>query len=110
MLSISNILFKGIVKSPSGKYKHPNFQYIIVDTVREIQDADGNLYIDSFQSYEEYLVHSLDDRIFYIVYGSYWDNISLSSIKITETDSLNEAITIAESIMGSSIAKMNLFC
>jgi hypothetical protein len=109
MVSLPNRLFRGIVKNPTEKYKHPNFQYIIVDTVREIQDIEGNWHTDSFESYDEYLLHNPDyGDIFYVVYGSYWIDIPLSSIKITETDSLNQAINIAEAIMGSSITEIAL--
>lgn len=109
MVSLPNRLFRGIVKNSDKTYKHPNFQYLIVDTVREIQDIEGNWYTDSFESYEDYLLHNPDfGEVFYAVYGSYWIDIPLSSIKITETDSLNQAINIAEAIMGSSITEISL--
>jgi len=109
MVSLPNRLFRGIVKNNQVKYKHPNFQYLLVDTVRELQDIEGNWYTDSFDSYEDYLLHNPEHGdVFYVVYGSYWIDIPLSSIKITETDNLQQAINIAEAIMGTHIVEMPL--
>jgi hypothetical protein len=103
MVSILNKLYRGIVHSPKNS-KHPNFRFIIVDTVYETQDERGNWYTDTFLSREDFLLHNPDHGdVFYGVYGSYWIDIPKSSLKITETHDLNEAINIAEAIMGGSI-------
>ena len=103
MVSIPNRFYRGIVKSPDDD-RHPNFRFILVDTVKEVRSLDGEYYTDSFSSYEEYLLHNRDESdVFYGVYGSYWIDNPKSSCKITETNSLQEAIYVAEEIMGSKI-------
>ena len=97
--------FRGTVQSPSLN-KHPNFCFILIDTVREIQDDDGFWYSESFASKEDFLLHNPDwGEVFYGVYGSYWIDIPKSPIKITETVDLKEAIKIAEEIMGSRVVR-----
>ena len=103
MVSLLNRFYRGIVHSPKNP-KHPNFRFILVDTVYEKQDEYGNWYTDSFEYYDDYLVHNIEQGdMFYGVYGSYWTDIPKNSIKITETNSLDEAINIAEQIMGNDI-------
>jgi hypothetical protein len=91
-------------------YPHPNFRFILVDTVKEIQDENGKWYTDSFEYYEDYLLHNYElGNVFYGVYASYHiDNVK-SGLRITETESLEQAINIAQEIMGNSIeeAKIN---
>jgi hypothetical protein len=108
MVSIGNRFYRGIVHSPVNQ-PHPNFRFILVDTVREIQDENGNYYTDSFAYYEDYLLHNPDHGdVFYGVYGSYWPDIPKNGLKISETDSLQQAINIAEAIMGTKIIETKL--
>ena len=103
MVSLLNKFYRGVVHSPID-FKHPNFRFLLVDTVYEKQDEYGNWYLESFGHYDEYLSHHLNSGdIFYGVYGSYWIDIPKSGLKITETDSLQQAINIAEEIMGAKI-------
>jgi hypothetical protein len=46
--------------------------------------------------------HALGN-VFYGVYGSYWIDIPKGPIKLCETSDLNEAIHVAQEIMGSII-------
>ena len=95
--------YRGIVKCKEG-YSHPNFRFILVDTVKEIQDENGNWYTDSFEFYEDYLLHNYElGNVFYGVYASYHIDNVRSGLKITETESLEQAINIAQEIMGNSI-------
>jgi len=106
MVTIRNKFYKGIVKSHKD-YKHPKFRFVIVDTVKEIQDENGDWYTDSFDSYEDYLLHNYEfGDVFYLVYGSYHIDDVRSGLKITETENLSQAINIAETIMGSSIEEI----
>ena len=108
VVGIPNRFYRGVVHSPKDK-KHPNFRYILVDTVYEKQDENGDWYSESFEFHEDYLLHNRDNsEIFYGVYGSYWIDIPKSGIKITETNSLQQAITIAEEIMGTKIIDTEL--
>jgi hypothetical protein len=103
MVSLGNRFYRGIVHS-SKEYKHPNFRFILVDTVYEKQDENGNWYTESFEYYDDYLIHNIDQSdIFYGVYGSYHIDNVRSGLKITETTSLEQAINIAEQIMGNKI-------
>ena len=103
MVSLLNRFYRGVVHSPKIN-KHPNFRFIIVDTVYEMQDENGQWYTDSFPNKQEYYLHNPDHgEIFYGVYGSYWADMPKNCIKITETNNLKEAILIAESIMGAQI-------
>jgi hypothetical protein len=106
MVSLSgNRFYSGVVYSPDNP-KHPNFRFIVVDTIYDVQDDEGNWYTDSFEYYEDYLnFRSTNRDVFYGVYGSYWIDIPKSSIKITETDNLKEAIHIAQEIMGNEIVE-----
>lgn len=108
MVSLGNRFYRGIVHN-SKEYKHPNFRFIIVDTVYEKQDENGHWYTDSFENYEDYLLHNPDygDK-FYGVYGSYWIDNPKSGIKITETNNLKEAISVAEEIMGNKIIETTM--
>lgn len=105
MVSIPNKFYRGVVHSHPD-FKHPNFRFIIVDTVKEVQDEFGEWYLDIFHDKSEFLLHdnSLGD-VFYGVYGSYWIDIPKSPIKICETKDLNEAIRIAQDIIGNSIVE-----
>ena len=109
MVAMKNRFYRGIVKSKDGFY-HPNFRFILVDTVKEIQDENGNWYTDSFEYYEDYLLHNYElGNVFYGVYAFYHiDNVK-SGLRITETESLEQAINIAQEIMGNTIeeAKIN---
>ena len=103
MVSIRNKFYTGVVHSHTNP-KHPRFRFLIVDTVYERQDENGDWYTDSFHSWQDYLLHNPDHGdIFYCVYGSYWIDIPKTGLKISETDSLQQAIIIAEEIMGSKI-------
>jgi hypothetical protein len=103
VVGIPDRFYRGVVHSPKDK-KHPNFRYLLVDTVYEKQDEHGNWYTESLECYDDYLIHSLDkEDIFYGVYASYYIDNVRSGLKITETSSLSEAINIAEQIMGSKI-------
>jgi hypothetical protein len=103
MVALPNRFYRGVVHSPKNP-KHPNFRFLIVDTVYDKQDENGEWYIDSFNSYEDFLFHNPDKGdSFYGVYGSYWIDIPRNCLKISETFNLQEAILIAESIMGNSI-------
>lgn len=98
-----NKFYKGIVYSPID-FKHPNFKYIIIDTVKEVRDEFGEYYIESFQNVEEFLEHDHDlYNTFYGVYAFYWLDIPKGPLKITDTTDLKEAINIAEEIMGNKI-------
>lgn len=108
MVGLPNRFYRGVVRSPE-KNPHPNFRYLLVDTIKEVRSIDGEYYTDSFESYEEYLLHNRDDSdVFYGVYGSYWIDNPRSSIKITETDSLEQAINIAQEIMGAKIEEVSI--
>lgn len=108
MVSLSNRFYRGIVHSLED-FKHPNFRFVLVDTVYEKQDENGNWYTESFEYYDDYLIHNIEQgEMFYGVYGSYWTDIPKSSIKITETNSLQQAITVAEEIMGNKIIPIEL--
>lgn len=110
MVAIPNRFYRGIVKSKPNFF-HPNFRFILVDTVKEIQDENGDWYTDSFEYYEDYLLHNYElGNVFYGVYASYHiDNVK-SGLRITETESLEQAINIAQEIMGNTIeeTKVNL--
>jgi hypothetical protein len=107
MVSIPNRFYRGIVHSPKNQ-KHPNFRFIIIDTIKEIQDENGYWYTDSFESQEEFLLHNPElGETFYGVYGSYWIDIPKSSLKITETHDLMSAIYVAEQIMGSEVIEVS---
>ena len=102
MVSWANKFYRGIVNSPYPK--HPNFRFILVDTVYEKQDENGNWYTESYEYYDDYLIHNIEQGdIFYGVYGSYWTDIPKNGLKITETNNLPEAINIAEEIMCNKI-------
>lgn len=110
MVAIPNRFYRGIVKSKPDS-PHPNFRFILVDTVKEIQDENGNWYTDSFEYYEDYLLHNYElGDVFYGVYASYHIDDVRSGLKITETENLQQAINIAQEIMGNTIeeAKVNL--
>lgn len=96
--------YRGIVHSSLTR-PHPNFRFLTVDTVYEKQDYNGELITVPVDTVEEYLLHDRDlyGDIFYVIYGNYWIDIPFSSLRITETESLAEAIHIAEQIMGSKI-------
>ena len=98
-----NKFYKGIVYSPTD-FKHPNFKYIIIDTVKELSDEFGEYYVESFQNAEEFLCHDHDlYTTFYGVYAFYWLDIPKGPLRITETLHLEEAINIAQEIMGNNI-------
>lgn len=103
MVNFPNKFYRGIVHSDPD-FKHPNFRFILVDTVKECQDEYGEWYLDSFNDQMEFLLHDHSlGNVFYGVYGSYWIDIPKSPIKISETQNLQEAINIAQEIMGSYI-------
>lgn len=103
MVGLSNRFYRGIVHNPKD-FKHPNFRFLLVDTVYEKQDENGNWYTESFEYYDDYLIHNIEQGdLFYGVYASYWNDIPKSGLKITETENLQQAITVAEEIMGSKI-------
>jgi hypothetical protein len=105
MVSSPNKFYRGVVHSDPD-WKHPNFRFVLVDTLKEIQDEYGEYYLDSFENKTEFLLH--DHSLypaFYGVYGSYWIDIPKSPIKICETNDLKEAIHIAQEIMGNSIVE-----
>ena len=105
MVSLLNRFYRGVVHSPRNP-KHPNFRFIIVDTIYETQDENGEWFTDSFIDKEHYFLHNPDHgEIFYGVYGSYWADIPKNCLKITETNNLNEAIIVAESIIGNKIVE-----
>ena len=106
MVSIPQRFFRGTAQS-SKSYKHPNFCFILIDTVKEIQDDDGFWYAESFDSKKDFLLHDKDwGDVFYGVYGSYWIDIPKGPIKITETYDLDEAIKVAEAIMGTKVVQV----
>lgn len=108
MVALPNRFYRGVVNS-SEDFKHPNFRFVLVDTVREIQDENGEWYEDSFEYVEDFLLHDRDKGdVFYGVYGSYWIDIPKSFIKITETMDLNQAINIAQEIMGNTIVESKI--
>ena len=47
MVSLPNKFYKGIVYSDPD-FKHPNFRFILVDTVKEVQDESGEWYLDIY--------------------------------------------------------------
>lgn len=97
--------YRGVVHSPLD-FKHPNFRFLIVDTVKEVQDEYGEWYLDVFHDKLEFLMHDhAFGNVFYGIYGSYWIDIPKGSIKLSETSDLKEAIYIAEEIMGNSIVE-----
>jgi len=103
MVNIPNRFYRGIVHSDPD-FKHPNFRFVLVDTVKEVQDEDGEWYLDIFHDATEFLMHDHSlENVFYGVYGSYWIDIPKGPIKLCETTDLNEAIHVAQEIMGSTI-------
>lgn len=103
MVSLPSRFYRGIVYSRQDN-RHPSFKFIIVDTVKEIQDHNGNLIIDIFEDNTDFLLFNRDTGdTFYGVYGSYWSDMPKSSFMITETYDLNQAIRVAEEIMGNTI-------
>jgi hypothetical protein len=108
MVSFPNKFYRGIVHSDPD-FKHPNFRFLIVDTVKEVQDEYGEWYLDIFQEKTDFLLHDHAlGGVFYCVYGSYWIDIPKSPIKLAETNDLKEAIHIAEEIMGSKIIEKDI--
>jgi hypothetical protein len=103
MVSLPNRFYRGIVHSDPD-FKHPNFRFILVDTIKEVQDEHGDWYLDIFHDAVDFLMHdhSLGD-VFYGVYASYWIDIPKGPLKITDTKDLKEAINISEEIMGNKI-------
>jgi hypothetical protein len=106
MVSLPNKFYRGIVYSDPG-FKHPNFRFLIVDTVKEAQDEYGEWYLDVFHDAIDFLLHdhTLAD-VFYGVYGSYWIDIPKGPIKLCETQNLKEAVHIAQEIMGNTITEI----
>lgn len=103
MVSLPNKFYRGVVYSDQD-FKHPNFSFLLVDTVKEVQDENGEWYLDIFYDATEFLMHDHAlENVFYGVYGSYWIDIPKGPIKLAEASDLNEAIHIAEEIMGSTI-------
>lgn len=103
MVSLPNKFYRGIVHSDPD-FKHPNFRFILVDTVKEVQDEYGGWYLDIFHDATEFLMHDHAlENVFYGVYGSYWIDIPKGPIKLCETSDLQEAINVAQEIMGSQI-------
>ena len=103
MVSSPNKFYRGVVYSDPD-FKHPNFRFVIVDTVKEVQDEGGEYYLDIFHDVTEFLMHDHAlQNVFYGIYGSYWIDIPKSPIKLGETSDLKEAIHIAQEIMGSQI-------
>lgn len=103
MVSLPNRFYRGIVHSDPD-FKHPNFRFLIVDTVKEVQDDSGEWYFDVFHDKVDFLMHDHSlGGVFYGVYGSYWIDIPKGPIKLCETTDLEEAINIAQEIMGNSI-------
>jgi hypothetical protein len=103
MVSLPNRFYRGVVYSDPD-FKHPNFRFILVDTVKEVQDENGEWYLDIFHDATEFLMHDHDlGSVFYGIYGSYWIDIPKGPIKLSETTDLKEAIYIAQEIMGSMI-------
>jgi len=103
MVRIPNRFYRGVVHSPKNP-KHPNFRFLIVDTVYELQDENGLWLTDSFINKEQFYLHNPDHgEVLYGVYGSFWIDIPKSCLKLTETLDLNEAIVVAEHIMGTKI-------
>lgn len=108
MVSLGHRFYRGVVHS-SAYQPHPNFRFLLVDTVYEKQDEYGNWYTESFEHYDDYLFHHIEQAdVFYGVYGSYWPDIPKNGLKISETDSLQQAINIAEAIMGTKIIETKL--
>jgi len=103
MVSLPNKFYRGVVYSDPD-FKHPNFRFILVDTVKEVQDENGEWYLDIFHDATEFLMHDHSlSNVFYGVYGSYWIDIPKGPVKLCETSDLNEAIHVAQEIMGSII-------
>ena len=107
MVSLPNRFYRGVVHSRQDN-KHPSFRFVLVDTVKEIQDDNGNLITDIFEDNIDFLLFNRDiGDTFYGVYGSYWADIPKSSFMITETYDLNQAIKVAEEIMGNAIVDIS---
>lgn len=103
MVSIPNRFYRGVVHSRQDN-KHPSFRFVLIDTVKEIQDENGNFITDIFENKMDFLLFNRDiGDIFYGVYGSYWPENPKTSFMITETYDLNQAIRVAEEIMGNLI-------
>lgn len=103
MVSLPNKFYRGVVYSDPD-FKHPNFRFLLVDTVKEVQDEYGEWYLDIFHDAADFLMHDHAlGNVFYGVYGSYWIHIPKGPIKLYETSDLNEAIHVAQEIMGSII-------
>jgi len=103
MVSLPNKFYRGVVYSDPD-FKHPNFRFVIVDTVKEVQDEEGEYYLDIFHDLTEFFMHDHAlQNVFYGIYGSYWIDIPKGPIKLGETSDLKEAIHIAQEIMGSQI-------
>lgn len=106
MVSLPTRFYRGVVNNGKN-FKHPNFRFVMVDTIKEIKDINGEYYLDCFQNAEEFLTHDHSlENVFYGVYGSYWIDIPKSSIKLCETLNLSEAIHIAQEIMGNTIVEV----
>ncbi len=97
-------LYRGIVKGNTNN-PHPRFRFVVVDTVKELQDHNGNWYTESLDSYEDCMI-SDPDQIFYLVYGSFHMEYPQTGIEISGTDNLEKAINIAENIMGQKIESL----
>lgn len=103
MVSLPKKFYRGIVHSHID-FKHPNFRFIIVDTIKEVQDEYGEWYCDIFHDKIDFIMHDHSiGGVFYGVYGSYWIDIPKSPIKLCETTDLKEAIIVAQEIMGNKI-------
>jgi len=103
MVSVPNRFYRGIVHS-NQDFKHPNFRFLVVDTIKEVQDENGEWYFDIFHDKMDFLTHDHAlGGVFYGVYGSYWIDIPKGPIKLCETTDLKEAINIAQEIMANTI-------
>lgn len=105
MVSIPKRFYRATIES-NKQHKHPNFAFVLIETLKETKDSDGNYYDETFENEEQFLLYHSHSDIFYAVYGSYWIDIPKSPIKIVETSDLREAIHIATEVIGNNIVKV----
>jgi hypothetical protein len=83
-----------------------NLRLYKIETEREISDYEGGTVVESIKSIEDYW----DDteavgEPFYTIYGSFKIDFVQSSLRITSTDSLQEAISLVEHLSGNKISE-----
>lgn len=99
-----NRFYQGYCLNSGNKSSH--FRLYKIETEREITDYEGGTIIESIKSTEDYWddTEAVGDP-FYTIYGSFKIDFVQSSLKITSTDSLQEAINLVEHLSGNKISE-----